>query len=140
MSPLDLDFLRRVFVADQADAAHEDAAALFAELAGARGVDYTRQPSGWLLRLVKQARRHRCPHWPTEGAAVVFVAAQTGRLECRACSVRTAKVLAGSLDEGWCDLCRADVELERFAFRVGTLLVTGRCCAGCRAAVYGATA
>jgi hypothetical protein len=141
VADLDLDQLRQVFLADQAAAAHEEAAELFARMAGGRGVDYSHSPSPWVLRLVRQARRNRCPHWPREdGTAVVFVAAHVGRLECRACSVRTAKALAGSLDEGRCDLCREQAELEVFAFHVGTLLITGRCCAGCRATVYGEAA
>lgn len=137
---LDLDELRRIFCADQAQGAHEEAAELFAGWAGARGVDYTGQPSAWVLRLLRRARRDRCAHWPQEGAAVVFVAAHTVRLECRVCSVRTGRALAGSLDEVRCDLCRETAELERFAFQVGTLLVTGRCCAGCRPTVFGASA
>jgi len=134
----DRDELRRVFLADQSAAAHEHAAALFAELAGPRGVDYSGAPSGWLLRLVRRARRHRCAHWPCEGAELCFVAAHVGQLECRACSVRTGKALVGSLDEARCDVCREAAELEPFAFHAGTtLLVTGRCCAGCRPTVYG---
>jgi hypothetical protein len=42
---MDLDDLRRVFLDDQAAAAREHAAALFAEMAGDRGVDYSRTPS-----------------------------------------------------------------------------------------------
>lgn len=137
---LDLDALRRVHLADQSAAAHEHAAALFARMAGARGVDYTQTPSPWVLRLVRRARRNRCAHWPIEGSQLVFVAAHLGQLECRACSVRTGRALAGSLDAVRCDVCRGDVELERFAFQVGTLLSTGRCCAGCRVTVYGAQA
>lgn len=138
---LDLDELRRVFLADQAAGAHEEALELFARMAGARGVDYSRAPSPWVLRLVRRARQMRCTHWPREGSAVVFIAAHRGVMECRACSGRTARALAGSLDEGRCDVCREVAELERFAFHAdGTLLVTGRCCAGCRATVYGATA
>ncbi|WP_138757673.1 hypothetical protein [Modestobacter altitudinis] len=53
---------RRVFLDDQPTAAHEHAAALFEELAGARGVNYTRAPSGRLLRLVGRARRTPCAH------------------------------------------------------------------------------
>ncbi|WP_142026823.1 hypothetical protein [Blastococcus colisei] len=127
-----------MFLADQAAGAHEEACELFARMAGARGVDYSRGPSPWVLRLVRRARRMRCAHWPREGSEVVYVAAHRGRMECRACSIRTARALAGSLDEGRCDLCRRSVaELERFGFNVGTLLVTGRCCAGCRPTVYG---
>jgi hypothetical protein len=70
----------------------------------------------------------------------MFVAAHLGRLECRACSVRTAKALAGSLDAARCDLCREVRELEPCAFHAGsTLLVTagaalgaGRRCTGRR--------
>lgn len=135
---LDLDALRRVFLDDQAAAAHEEAAALFAGMAGARGVDYSRSPSAWLLRLVRRARRNRCAHWPQEGVELCFVAAHLGHLECRACSVRTGQALAGSLDGARCDLCREAAELELFAFHAGTtLLVTGRHCGGCRPTVYG---
>lgn len=67
-----------------------------------------------------------------------FVAAHHGQMECRPCSVRTSRALAGSLDAARCDLCRERAELEPFAFHAGTtLLVTGRCCADCRATVYG---
>jgi hypothetical protein len=135
---LDLDALRRVFLNDQAAAAHEHAVALFAGMAGTRGTDYSRTPSAWLLRLVRRARRNRCAHWPREGADLCFVAAHLGQLECRACSVRTGRALAGSLDAARCDVCRERAELEPFAFHAGaTLLVTGRCCAGCRPTVYG---
>jgi len=138
---LDLDALRRVHLADQAAGALEHACELFAGLAGDRGVIYRPgHPSPWVLRLVRRARRMRCTHWPQGEAAVVFVAAHTGRLECRACSVRTARALAGSLDEARCDVCREVADLERFAFQLGTLLVTGRCCAGCRPTVYGEAA
>jgi hypothetical protein len=138
---LDLDALRAVFLGDQAAAARDHAAALFAELAGDRGTDYSRTPSAWLLRLVRRARRNRCAHWPQEGADVCFVAAHMGRLECRGCSVRTGRALAGSLDADRCDVCRERVELESFAFHAGaTLLVTGRHCGGCRATVYGEAA
>ena len=41
----DLDALRRTFLEDQAAVAREYAAALFVEMAGVRGVDYTRTPS-----------------------------------------------------------------------------------------------
>jgi hypothetical protein len=109
-------------------------------MAGPRGVDYSRRPSGWVLRPLRGARRNRFAHGPLEGAQVVFVAAHVGRLECRPCSVATARALAGSLNESRCDVCREQVEVERFAFHLGTLLVTGRCCAGCRAAVNGETA
>lgn len=137
----DRDELRRVFLDDQSAAAHEHAAALFAELAGPRGVDYSQRPSAWVLRLVRRARRNRCAHWPQEGSQLCFIAAHLGDMECRACSVRTARALAGSLDEVRCDLCRERAELEPFAFHAGTtLLVTGRCCAGCRAMVYGEAA
>jgi hypothetical protein len=48
------------------------------------------------------------------------------------------KALAGSLDASRCDLCGELAELEPFAFHAGaTLLVAGRCCAGCRPTVYG---
>jgi hypothetical protein len=90
---------------------------------------------------VRQARRIRCSHWPREGAEVVFLPAHVGQLQCRRCAARTEKALAGSPDEVRCDLCREVAELERFAFHAGgTLLVTGRCCAGCRATVYGGAA
>lgn len=136
---LDLDELRRVFLADQSAGAHEEALELFARMAGGRGVDYSRAPSPWVLRLVRKARRTRCSHWPREGSAVVFVAAHVGQLQCRVCATRTEKGLAGSPDGVRCDLCREVAVLERFAFHAGgTLLVTGRCCAGCRATVYGA--
>ena len=136
----DLDELRRTFLDDQRAAAAEEAALLFTRMAGARGVDYSRRPSGWVLRLLRRTRRNRCVHWPREDAgAVVFVAAHLGQLQCRACSVRIGKAMAGSLDEGRCDVCRELAELEQFAFHVGTLLVTGRCCAGCRPTVYGET-
>lgn len=138
---LDLDALRQVFLADQAAGALEQACEDFASIAGDRGVVYREgRPSPWVLRLLRRARRDRCTHWPQEGAAVVFVAAHTGRLECRACSVCTSRALAGSLDESRCDLCREQAVLERFAFHLGTLLVTGRCCVGCRSTVYGGTA
>lgn len=138
---LDLDALRRVLLDDQAAGAHEEAAELFARMAGARGVDYSRTPSGWVLRLVRRARRNRCAHWPREGSAVVFVAAHVGQMQCRVCADRTEKRLAGSPDGVRCDLCREVAELERFAFHAGgTLLVTGRCCGGCRATVYGGPA
>lgn len=138
---LDLDALRRVFLEDQAAAAREHAMTLFAEMAGPRGTDYSGAPSGWLLRLVRRARRSRCVHRPLEGTELCFVAAHAGRLECRACSVRTARGLAGSLDEPRCDLCREVRLLEPFAFHAGaTLLVTGRCCADCRSTVYGGPA
>lgn len=138
---LDLDALRRVFLADQARAAQEDAARLFAEMAGARGVDYDRAPSAWVLRLVRRSCRNRCAHWPQEGVELCFVAAHLGHLECRACSVRTGQALAGSLDGARCDVCREVADLELFAFHAGTtLLVTGRCCAGCRPTVYGEVA
>lgn len=134
---LDLDALRAVFLDDQAAGALEEACELFAGWAGARGVDYSREPSPWVLRLLRRARRNRCTHWPREGSAVVFVAAHVGRLECRVCARRTSRELVGSPDAARCDLCREAVELERFAFQVGTLLLTGRCCAGCRPTVYG---
>jgi len=62
----DGDALRRLFLAGQSAAAHAHAhaAILLAEMAGARGVDYSRTPSGGLLRLVRDARRNRCAHWP----------------------------------------------------------------------------
>lgn len=134
---LDLDALRAVFLDDQSAAALEDASALFADMAGARGVDYSRRPSSWVLRVVRQARRHRCAHWPREGAAVVFVAAHAGRMECRVCAGKTSRRLVGTPDEARCDLCRERAEMERFAFQVGTLLLSGRCCAACQATVYG---
>jgi hypothetical protein len=58
-------------------------------------------------------------------------------MECRACARKTGQRLKRSPDAGRCNVCRDAVELEWFAFQVGTLLVTGRCCAGCRATVYG---
>lgn len=137
---LDYAALNRRFREDQAEAAREDATAVFADMAGARGVDYSQRPSGWVLRLVRQSRRHRCAHWPREGSAVVLVAAHTGRMECRRCARETSRGLVGSPDEARCDLCREAVELERFAFQVGTLLLTGRCCAACRPTVYGGAA
>lgn len=138
---LDLEAMHRLFVEDQVAAAREHAASLFAELAGARGVDYSRRPSSWVLQLLRRARRNPCSHAPREGAGqIMFIAAHVGRMECRACSVRTANALTGSLDEGRCDICREVRELEQFAFHVGTLLATGRCCAGCKATVYGEAA
>lgn len=137
---LDLDALRRVFLDDQAAGAHEEAAGLFARMAGVRGVDYSRAPSGWVLRLVRRARRNRCAHWPREGSELVFLPAHVGQLQCRRCAGRTAARLADSPDAVRCDLCREVAELERFAFHAGTLLVTGSCCAGCRVTVCGGAA
>jgi hypothetical protein len=138
---LDLDALRRVHLADQAAGAHDEATELFARMAGPRGVDYTRAPSPWVLRLVRRARRNRCAHWPREGSELVFLPAHTGQLQCRRCAGRTERALAESPDGVRCDVCREVAELERFAFHAGgTLLVTGRCCAGCRATVFGETA
>ncbi|MCU1613135.1 MAG: hypothetical protein JWO98_675 [Frankiales bacterium] len=135
---LDLDALRRVFLADQAAAAHEEAAELFARMAGPRGVDYSRPPSPWVLRLVRKSRRLRCSHAPREGSELVFLPAHVGQLQCRRCAGRTAARLAESPDGVRCDLCREVAELERFTFHAGTtLLVTGRCCPGCRSTVYG---
>jgi hypothetical protein len=130
-----------VHLADQAAGAHEEAAELFARMAGARGVDYSRAPSPWVLRLVRRARRNRCAHWPREGSELVFIAAHVGQMQCRRCAGGTAARLAESPDAARCDVCRAVAELERFAFHAGgTLLVTGRCCGGCRATVYGEAA
>lgn len=138
MNGLDYDELRRVFLADQAAGAHEEAAELFARMAGPRGTDYTGAPSPWVLRLVRKARRFRCAHSPREGSELVFLPAHVGQLQCRRCAGRTAARLDGSPDGVRCDLCREVADLERFAFHAGgTLLVTGRCCSGCRATVYG---
>lgn len=135
---LDLDGLRRVFLLDQSAGAHEEAAELFARMAGARGVDYSRRPSPWVLRLLRRARRNRCAHWPREGSELVFLPAHVGHLQCRRCAGRTAARLAESPDGVRCDVCREVAVLERFAFHAGgTLLVTGRCCARCRTTVYG---
>lgn len=136
----DLDALHRVFEADQAAAAHEDAAERFAAMAGAHGVDYSKTPSPWLLRLVRRARRTRCPHWPQEGQQVVHLPTHLARLECSACAETTPGLLQGSLDEGRCDLCRTAAPLDPFAFQLGTLLVTGRHCDSCRPTVYGEAA
>jgi hypothetical protein len=114
---------------------------MFLSAAGARGVDYSRRPSGWVLRLLRRTRRNRCVHWPREDAgAVVFVVAHVGQLLCRSCAGRVAGELHGSVDERRCDACREVAELERFMFHAGpALLVSGRCCAGCRPTVYGGT-
>ena len=141
MADLSLDGLRRVFLADQRAGAYEEAAEVFAGMAGPRGVDYTRKPSAWLLRLMRRARRNRRSHWPQEdGDTLVFLPAHVGQLQCRACATETAAALPGSLDGRRCDVCRETAVLEPFAFHLGTLLVTGRCCAGCRATVYGSVA
>lgn len=106
-------------------------------MAGARGTDYTREPSAWVVRLVKRARRNRCPHWPGEGSDLVLLPAHAEQLLCKACAGRAAKALPGSLDGPRCDVCRAVAPLEVFGFHLRTLLVTGRSCAGCEATVYG---
>ncbi|TFV49534.1 hypothetical protein [Blastococcus sp. TF02A-35] len=138
MTGADLDELRRIFCADQAAAALEDACEVIAATAGARGVDYSQRPSGWVLHLMRRARRMRCGHGPREGAgAVVFVPAHVGQLLCRACAHQVAKDLRRSLDGRRCDVCREEAALEPFMFQLDALLVTGRCCAGCRPTVYG---
>ncbi len=67
----------------------------------------------------------------------MHLAAHVGQLECRPCSVQTARALAGSLDAARCEVRRGRATLELFASVLGTLLFTGRCCAGCRPTVYG---
>jgi hypothetical protein len=126
---------------DRAAGAHEEAAELFARMVGGRGVDYSRAPSPWVLRLVRRARRIRCAHWPREGSELVFLPAHVGQFQCRSCTGRTERALSESPDGIRCDLCREVAELEGFGFHAGgTLLVTGRCCAGCRATVHGGPA
>jgi hypothetical protein len=138
---IDLDRMRRVFLDDQAAAAREEAAEMFRLAAGARGVDYSAEPSAWVLALLRDARRHLCPHAPREGSVLVFVPAHARQVMCRACAHRAARAMRGRPDEARCDVCREVAELTRFMFHAGsTLLVTGRHCAGCRATVYGEAA
>jgi hypothetical protein len=137
----DLDQLHRLFLDDQVAAPREEAAEMFRLAAGARGVDYGARPSAWVLALLRDARRHLCPHAPREGSVLVFVPAHVRQVMCRACAHAAAKAMRGRPDETRCDVCRQVATLERFMFHAGsTLLVTGRHCPGCRATVYGQAA
>lgn len=132
--------LRALFLADQRAGAQREAADYVAGKAGgAEHVAKDWTPSPWVLALLAESRRNRCSHWPREGAALVFVVAHVRQMQCRSCAARSLASLAGSLDERRCDLCRDEADLAPFAFHAGsTLVVTGRCCAGCLAVVIGA--
>jgi hypothetical protein len=68
---------------------------------------------------------------------VAFVPAHTRQLLCRRCADKAAGWLASSPDGLLCLVCREPGVLEDLMLQVGTVLVTGRHCAGCNAAVYG---
>jgi hypothetical protein len=135
---LDPDALRRVFLADQAEGAVEEARRMLEESASVFGLPVVyRQPSPWALRLLKDARRVQCPHRPREGSQLVLVPAHVRQWMCRPCGARAVSSMAGRPDEVRCDVCREVGELTAFVLHRGTLVITGRHCGGCRATVHG---
>lgn len=140
----EVEQLRAVHLADQAEGARLEAAEWVAGKAAAAGsvVNGAWKPSAWVLKLLKDSRRNRCQHWPAEGHVLVFVLAGVRSMQCRPCTAQALATLADSLDRGRCDVCRESAgELTPFAFHAGaTAVVTGQCCSGCLPTVTGGAA
>jgi hypothetical protein len=137
VADLDLEDLRRRHLSEQAEAAEAEALERFRRAAGERPLVYQRETSPWVAEVLRVARRAPCAHAPRRGSQLVIVPAFIPQWLCRGCGDRALARVAGTPDELRCDVCREVAGLAPFMVHAGTVLVSGKHCAGCRATVYG---